>query len=206
MRQHLRHRGRPILSIPGKHVRLRAVEERDLPLLHQWANDEALWTGLGGWRFPSGFEATKAWFAALRADPLNHRFVIETKAEGSVIGTANLVDIDWKNRHALHGMMLGPADLRGKGFGRDTVMAVMRYAFDELGLERLDGDIIEFNAASYRLYVGKCGWREEGRQRRWHFRGGRFWDRIIVGVTRDDYAALVEATDYWQAAATGNAR
>ena len=185
------------MSIPGKHVRLRAVEERDLPLLHAWANDEALWANLGGWRFPSGFEATKAWFASLRTDPLNHRFVIETRADGAVIGTANLVDIDWKNRHALHGMMLGPADLRGRGFGRDTVMAVMRYAFDELGLERLDGDIIEYNEASYRLYVGKCGWREEGRQRRWHYRQGRFWDRIIVGVTRADYADLINTTPYW---------
>ena len=173
------------------------MEERDLPLLHGWANDEALWANLGGWRFPSAFEATKAWFASLPADKLNQRFVIEAKADGAVIGTANLVDIDWKNRHALHGMMLGPADLRGRGFGRDTVMAIMRYAFDELGLERLDGDIIEYNEASYRLYVGKCGWREEGRQRRWHFRGGRFWDRIIVGVTRSDYADLVAATGYW---------
>lgn len=173
------------------------MEERDLPLLHAWANDEALWANLGGWRFPSGFESTKAWFASLRTDHLNHRFVIETKLDGAVIGTANLVDIDWKNRHALHGMVLGPVDLRGKGLGRDTVMAVMRYAFDELGLERLDGDIIECNEASYRLYVGKCGWREEGRQRRWHYRQGRFWDRIIVGVTRNDYTDLVASTAYW---------
>ena len=94
-------------------------------------------------------------------------------------------------------MMLGPIDLRGKGYGIDTVMAVMRYAFDELHLERLDGDIIEYNEPSMRLYVGRCGWKEEGRARRWHFRQGRYWDKIMVGVTRDDYAALVAANGYW---------
>ena len=47
---------------------------------------------------------------------------------------------------------------RGKGrkdFGRDAVMAVMRFAFDELGLVRLDGNMIETNTRSHRfLYQG----------------------------------------------------
>jgi RimJ/RimL family protein N-acetyltransferase len=185
------------MSIPGKRVHLRAVEESDLPLLHAWANDEVLWSSLGGWRFPSSFDSAKAWFAGLKSDALNHRFVVETNDDAQVIGLANLVGLDWKNRHAEHGMQVSSADDRGKGYGQDTVMAVMRYAFDELGLERLDTDIIEFNEASLRLYIGKCGWREEGRQRRWHYRLGRFWDRILVGVTRDDYAELVRTTGYW---------
>lgn len=185
------------MGIEGRTIRLRAPEGTDLPLLHAWANDQALWENLGGWRFPSNLDSARAWLASQGSDPLNHRFVIETRDEGQVIGTANLVDLDWKNRHAFHGMLLGPVDVRGRGYGRDTVMTVMRYAFDELGFERLDGDIIEFNEASYRLYVEKCGWREEGRQRRWHFRKGRFWDRILVGVTREDYAELVRATNYW---------
>jgi RimJ/RimL family protein N-acetyltransferase len=183
--------------ILGKLVGIRA----DLPLLHQWANDAEIWSNLGGWRFPSSFDSIRQWFAGLKNDALNHRWVIETLDKPRVIGTANLVDIDWKNRHAVHGMMLGPVDLRGRGYGRDTVMAVMRYAFDELHLERLDGDIIESNDASQRLYVGRCGWKQEGRQRRWHYRGGRYWDKILVGVTREDYAALVAETRYWDPAA-----
>lgn len=187
------------MSILGRRVALRAVEEADLPLLHRWANDSEIWSHLGGWRFPSSYASLQTWHARLGADALSHRWVIEARDSGAVIGTANLVDLDWKNRNAFHGMMLGPLDLRGKGYGRDTVMAVMRHAFDELQLERLDGDIIENNAPSHRLYVGRCGWREEGRRRRWHFRGGRWWDKILVGVTRQDYADLMAADDYWSA-------
>jgi len=29
-------------------------------------------------------------------------------------------------------------------------------------------------------------------------RGGRYWDRIMVGVTQPDYQALVEANGYWR--------
>jgi RimJ/RimL family protein N-acetyltransferase len=185
------------VSIPGKLVRLRAVEEADLPLVHQWANDEVLWADLGGWRFPSSLDSARAWFSGLKSDHLNHRFIIETLRAPAAIGTANLVDLDWKNRHAEHGMLLGDAAVRRKGYGRDTVMAMMRYAFDELGLERLHSDVIAYNEASLGLYVGACGWTIEGRQRRWHHRRGQFWDRVLIGVTREEYAALVSATGYW---------
>jgi RimJ/RimL family protein N-acetyltransferase len=114
-----------------------------------------------------------------------------------LIGTANLVDIDWKNRNAFHGLLLGDRDIRGKGYGVDTVMTLMRYAFEELGLERLDGSMIAYNEASLRLYIGKCGWKEEGRQRNWYYRQGRHWDRILVGVTRSDHAELLARDNYW---------
>jgi len=183
--------------ISGKVIGLRAVEEADLPLLHLWANDPEIWYNLGGWRFPSNFNSIREWQAGLHKDQLNHRWAIERLDDHQLIGTANLVNLDWKNRNAFHGMMLGPMDLRGKGFGIDTVMTVMRYAFDELQLERLDGDIIEYNEASLRLYVGRCGWKEEGRLRRWHFRKGRYWDKIVVGVTRDDYVEVASKSGYW---------
>ena len=185
------------MSIDGRKVRLRALESDDIPHLHRWANDPAIWRLLGGWQFPASQASTRAWLDGLAANRLNQRFGIETLEDGLLIGTANLVDIDWKNGTAFHGMMLGDTATQGRGYGLDTVMTVMRYAFDELRLERLDGDIIEYNAGSHRLYVGKCGWREEGRQRGWHFREGRRWDRILVGVTRQDYADLVAANGYW---------
>jgi RimJ/RimL family protein N-acetyltransferase len=184
------------MNIRGKHVILRAIEEADLPKLHQWSNDPDLWAMLGGWHFPTSFASTSAWFDGLRGDQLNQRFAIEARDFG-MVGTANLVEIDWKNNHAFHGMMLGDPAVRGKGIGVDTIMATMRYAFDELHLERLDGSMIEYNEASLAVYCGKCNWKVEGRQRKWYFRSGRFWDRIVVGSTRQDYQDLLAKTDYW---------
>ena len=47
--------------IVGRKIRLRAVEEHDLPLLHAWANDAEIWRLLGGWRFPSSFNSIRQW-------------------------------------------------------------------------------------------------------------------------------------------------
>ncbi len=184
------------MNIKGKKVLLRAIEEDDLQLLHKWANDPDIWYLLGGWHFPSSMDYMKRYFHNLKNDQLNQRFAIEAPDIG-FIGTANLVDIDWKNNHAFHGMMLGDKDIRGKGFGTDSIMAIMRYAFEELHLERLDGSMIEYNQISLNVYCKKCGWKEEGRQRNWYFRKNRYWDKIIVGVTRDDYFSLIEDIHYW---------
>jgi RimJ/RimL family protein N-acetyltransferase len=187
------------MNIYGKKVVLRAIEEQDLPLLHKWSNDPEIWYQLGGWHFPTSMEAQKKWFQSLQTDPINQRFAIESPDQG-LIGTANLVEIDWKNNHAFHGMMLGDKDIRGKGYGIDTIMTIMRYAFEELHLQRLDGSMIEYNAISLNIYLNKCGWKEEGRARQWYFRKNRYWDKILVGVTRDDYHSLIENTKYWEGA------
>jgi RimJ/RimL family protein N-acetyltransferase len=187
------------MHILGNGVILRAIEESDLDRFHEWGNDPELWRQLGGWHFPVSRASTQAWFEKLQNDPVNLRLAVCTEELG-VVGLANLLELDWINRHAFHGLMLGNPAARGKGLGLHTVMALMRYAFDELGLYRLDGSMIEYNSASLRLYCGKCGWKEEGRQRGWYFREGRQWDKIMVGVTREDYHALVGATHYWAGA------
>ena len=191
------------MNILGKKITLRAIEEADLPLLHAWANDSEICYALGGWHFPTSRDSLQQWFLALRTDTLNQRFAIDAPDFG-LIGTANLVEIDWKNNHAFHGMMLGSREIRGQGYGTDTILALMRYAFEELHLERLDGSIIEYNTPSLAVYCGKCGWKEEGRQRNWYFRKNRYWDRILVGVTRQDYADLVERSHYWDVEAKAN--
>ena len=172
------------MNIHGERVVLRAIEDADLDLLHAWGNDPEIWARLGGWHFPTSRRDTAAWIAGA-CTATDRRFGVTL--DGVLIGTANLMDLDWKNRHAFHGLMLGPVEVRGRGIGTDAVRAVMRYAFRELGLERLDSAIIEGHEASLALYVGRCGWRVEGRQRRWYFRAGAWWDRLLIGITREDW-------------------
>ena len=184
------------MNIKGKTLILRAIEESDLVTLHRWANDSETQDVIGNVHFPSSMDFHRSWFQNLKNDPLNQRLAIDAPQLG-IIGISSIINIDWRNNHAWHGVMLGDADIRGKGYGAEAVMTTMRYAFEEMHLERLDGSIIEYNQASYAFYCGKLGWKEEGRQRGWYYRKGRYWDRIMVGITRQDYFELVEKTRYW---------
>lgn len=185
------------MNIHGKKVVLRAPELRDVELLNKWANDAEIWKGMGAWHFPYSSLSTEKWIANLNNDsPAGHRFCIDA-GELGLIGTASLIDIDWKNRHAWHGLMLGDKDVRGKGLGLDAVMAIMRHAFDELGMVRLDGGMIETNTRSIEFYTKSCGWEIEGRRKNWFYRGGRYYDHVMAGITRERYYELVEKTNYW---------
>jgi len=180
------------MNIVGRNVVLRAVESADLPLLQEWANDPEIQYNLGRWHFPLSFADLERWYGTFRHDGAEQRFMIDAGEHG-VVGMTNLVDINWKDRNAFTGILVGPAPLRRKGYGADAVRTIMRYAFEELGLERLDTTIIAHNDASLGLYIEKCGWLEEGRKTRAFFRRNRFHDNVILGVTRGRYFELIDA-------------
>jgi RimJ/RimL family protein N-acetyltransferase len=185
------------MNIKGKLVTLRAIELSDLPQLNEWANDTGLWDMLGGWHFPYSLQSTEDWINNIDNNDKNEQvFAIDGQGVG-IIGTTNLVNIDWKNKNAFHGMLLGSKKTHGKGYAQDTVMSIMRYAFDELGLNRLDGDMIEYNKLSLNFYTKRCGWEVEGVKRDWFYRKGTFFDKVIVGITRERYNSFNESIGYW---------
>ena len=89
------------MNIHGKKIILRAIEEEDLALIHQWSNDPEINYNLGGWHFPSSRQDQQKWFQSLSLKNNDQRFAIETKEDG-LIGMANLVDINWKDRNKLN--------------------------------------------------------------------------------------------------------
>ena len=184
------------MNIKGKIVTLRAIEEEDLPLLHKWSNDPELQDILGNIHFPSSMAFHRDWFERVRKDQLNLRFSIDVPDIG-LIGLSTIMDIDWVNGHAHHGLMIGSKDVRGKGYGTDVLMTTMRYAFDEMRLVGLRGSQIEYNQVSYNLYMGKMKWTAEGTIRNFYYRKGRHWNKIVTGVLREEYYRLVEETKYW---------
>lgn len=185
------------MNVRGKKIELRSIERNDLDLIHEWANSSELWKNLGGWHFPYSKDSTEQWIRKLNENDMNnYTFAIDAEGAG-IVGTANLVNIDWKNRNAFHGMMLGEKESRGKGYAKDAVMTIMRFAFDELGLQRLDGDMIAYNKRSIKFYTEGCGWSIEGVKKDWFYRSGEFHDKVVVGITKSEYKEFNESVGYW---------
>ena len=180
------------MNISGKTVLLRAIEAEDLPSLHRWSNDPEVQQGLAGWHFPVSKAALQRWVEGFRHDGTDQRFIIEAPSAGSV-GLVTLTAINWKDRNAFHGLLIGERDQRRKGFAADALLAIMRYAFEQLGLQRLDTTIAEFNAASLALHVDRCGWIVEGKKAQALFRNNRYWSNIVLGMTRGDFESGLAA-------------
>lgn len=183
------------MNIKGKFVTLRQMSKSDMQLICDMFNDPELENLVVGWAFPLSIEQQNLWFENNIGDNRNFRFVIETPEDGA-IGIATLTDIDWKNRRAYHGIKLANIERHSKGVGTDAVMAIMRYAFDELGLHRLDGSWFDFNVPSKKLYT-KCGWKEEGIKRDYIYKRGEWRNLTVVGVLESDYRSLIADNHYW---------
>lgn len=183
------------MNIKGKIVTLRQMTRDDMQMICDMFNDPELENLVVGWAFPLSIEQQQQWFEKNINDNKNFRFVIETPEDGAV-GIATLTGIDWKNRRATHGIKLANKERRTKGIGTDSVMAIMRYAFDELGLHRLDGSWFDSNVASKALYT-KCGWKAEGIKREYIYKRGVWRDLTVVGVLESDYRALIAQNHYW---------
>ena len=184
------------MNIKGKLVTLRAIEKEDLELMREMLNDPEIENLVVGWAFPVSKYEQEKWYENNIGNKNNLRFIVEINDEKKAIGLATLTDIDWKNRKAMHGMKLSNKNYRGKGFGKDTVMAIMRYAFKELQLNRLDGCWFKENISSKTMYM-KCGWQEEGCLRKYIFKNGKYRDLITTGILKEVYEKLVSENHYW---------
>lgn len=179
------------MNIIGNKVIIRAMEIDDMKHYLSMINDPETEYMVAGWSFPLSLYQQNKWFEKVCDDKKNLRFTIIEKNTSDVLGMANLVDIDWKNRTAFHGIKLLPNAPKGKGYATDAVMAIMKYAFCELQLNRLDGSIIEYNEASMKLYT-KCGWQIEGNRRKSVFKNNKYHDNILVGILKEEYLNIIE--------------
>ena len=181
--------------IRAKKLGFRAIGAKDLPLLADWLNDEHLSELVVGRAFPVSLEQQQRWFERSMGDERNQRWMVET-FDGETIGLTGLWDIDYVNRNALTALKIGAKDIQGKGYGTDAILAIMAYAFGQLGLERLWGEILAYNVPSYKAYVEKCGWKVEGVLRKHVFRSGAYHDVLRVAILREEFMALPAAAGY----------
>lgn len=183
------------MIIHGRKTYLRAMEAADMPMYMEMANDPDIEWMIGGWSYPISSLDQEEWFQQAHDDRRNLRFTIVAKDADEAVGMTNLVNIDWKNRSAFTGIKLSPKAPKGVGIATDAVMALMQYAFEELGMVRLDTSWVEYNEPSLRLYQ-KCGWKIEGKKEKASFKRGAYHAVLFGGILADDYQ-MVKKTMGW---------
>lgn len=176
--------------LEGKLVRLRPLEPGDAERCYRWFNDQDVVGNLFADRYPISMAHEERF---LRDRPRlgfaeGLHFAIETK-DGSHIGTTSLFDARAEDRKIGLGISIGEKSEWSKGYGADTVVTLIRFAFAEMGLHRVWLTTIEYNERAIACYR-KCGFHEEARLRQHVFRHGRYWDVVQMGILRDEFEAL----------------
>lgn len=106
--------------------------------------------------------------------------------DGAIVGSINLSQIYGGGfRSAYLGYYVGE-QFAGRGYMSEALQLMLRYAFEELQLHRLEANIQPGNVASLAL-VKRAGFVREGYSRRYLKIGGRWRDHERWAILADDW-------------------
>lgn len=173
----------------GERIMLREYQKEDLPYLREWVNDPVILRYLSDvFLFPHTLDETESFLnGKLENKNLGSKgFVIADNSTGAYLGQIDLVNIDWKNRKAMFGIVLGRKVNFDRGYGSEAIGVLLRFAFREMGLNRIALDVKDSNERGIACYR-KCGFREEGRFREDYFQAGKYGDTIRMSILRREW-------------------
>lgn len=181
-------------------VRLRPIETRDA---------ERMWESL---QDPEGMRLTGTtatftrpqiddWTATVADRPGRYDWAITPSAvrdgqlvSDEMIGEIVLNEIDEDAGSANLRLQMLP-DYRGRGYGREAIVEVLRFAFDGAGtadpgprLHRVGLDVLSINPRARALY-GSLGFREEGVLRDVYRDGDGWADATVMSILEDEFRA-----------------
>jgi len=173
--------------IEGKLVNLRPHEVGDAERNARWWSDpEFQWFMGRRYDVPlAAAEATTREIAASAGRYGELWLAIETK-DGQHIGNCGLSGVVAENRRAELGVSIGDRENRGRGYGTDAVRTLVRFAFEEMNLNRVGLEVFAYNARAIACYR-KCGFVAEGRLREAHYARGEYHDVIVMALLRDEF-------------------
>jgi len=115
-------------------------------------------------------------------------FAIRLRSDDRLIGFIQLQRIQWTHGTARLALGIAAPDDRGHGYGAEALRLILRYAFDELNLFRLDAITSEYNPRAIR-FLERAGFVVEVRRREALNRDGQRWDVVHMGLLREEWKA-----------------
>lgn len=176
-------------------VFLRPAEKDDVELFVRWLNDWRTGRTLG-MRAPLSKGMEEKWVERLieAQGKDGYHFVICRLEDDRPVGTIGIKDLNLIDGAGGLGIMIGAEEDRGRGYGSDSIQALLRFSFDELRLVRVWLDVYDMNKGAQRVYE-RVGFVHEGVLRRAAYREGVHHDVHRMAVLADEWrAAQAEST------------
>ena len=157
-----------------------------MEIVNRWRNDPALISQLGAnFRYINP-EVDRRWFENYMNNRSRAvRCAVCTEESDSVLGMVSLLDIDNLNQSGVFHIMIGPEG-QGRGAGSFALREMLKHAFYNLNLQRVELEVLEENARARHVYE-KAGFVLEGRKRRAVYKEGRFLDVMMYSILKEEF-------------------
>ena len=170
-------------------LRLRKMSRRDKNDMYEYASRDSV-TKYLLWRTHPDIEHTKRYLdyiTTLYKSGDFFDFAVEYRENSKMIGTCGFASIDAANNSAEVGYVLSP-DYWGQGIATEALTALLRFAFCDMKLNRVEARYMTENIASRRV-MEKCGMTFEGVMRKKLLVKGSYRDIGVCSILSEEYFA-----------------
>ncbi|WP_336045701.1 GNAT family N-acetyltransferase [Solibacillus ferritrahens] len=171
----------------GNRVKLSMPREEDVEVMLKWEEDSEYLRNVDT---DIALPKSKEQLISDGKPALNEvYFRLRTIDKDHLIGFVTIHSIEWNNRTGVLSIGIGESSNRNNGYGSDALKLILRYAFQELNLDRVGLEVIEYNKGGIKAYE-KVGFQQEGRKRSAVYRDGKRYDVIVMGILHNDWKAI----------------
>lgn len=163
--------------------------EGDAEIVARWYEDpEFAPLVQRGPAYPLKIEEARRKLPAAENDPNRFVFAIRLKEDSRLAGLIEVGKILWPIGVGWLSLQIGDTRDRRKGYGSQALALMLRYAFNELNLNKIISLVNGYNQPALKFFK-KNGFAQEVRQREALLRGHQRWDLIWMGLTRAEWEA-----------------
>lgn len=168
--------------LESEQIGLRPVSVNDASAKYLgWLNDPEVTRGIETGIFPNTIESLQEYLQNVSRSKSDLMFAIIEKVTGAHVGNVKLANINWVNRNAQLGIIIGDRNAWGKKYGTEACKLVIDYAFSKINLHKVWLVVYANNPAARAMYE-KVGFHEEGHQKEHVFSEGKFVDAYLMAV------------------------
>lgn len=175
--------------LSGQLVRLREYRRSDTARAQAFINDPEVARMINvGNPYPYNFESELSFVEGQSSISPTYNFAIEVLENGLYIGGCGAHNVNWRNRSAVVGIMVGDSAYWGRGYGTDAMQLLLRFLFEQMDMHRVSLQVFGYNQRAVRSYE-KCGFVQEGVHRDAIYYDGRYHDEITMAILSTEYCA-----------------
>lgn len=170
--------------------RLREIERDDVQIINLWRSDRELIDKLGAPFRYINKEVDYKWYDNYMLNRGNTIRCAIIDDKNQIKGLVSLTNIDWFNKNAIFHIMIGSSSDRNKGIGYYAANELLKHAFFDMNLNRVELSVLENNKRAIALY-DKVGFKREGLKRKAIYKNGEFKDMISMAILKEDFSCEV---------------
>lgn len=165
-----------------KNIKLIPLSRQHLNLVFEWRNRVDVRKNMY-----TSHEITKeehlSWFERINKDTTKRYFIFEL--DNKPCGVIGFVEIKTISKSSSWAFYSGDTAIRG--IGSLMEITALDYAFNEMELEKLYCEVLEFNDSVIKFHK-KHGFQQEGIFKKHHFSEDKFWDVHRLAIFKNDWA------------------